>query len=126
MIGKAIINKLNARFHVQHVPYAGHPMAVLNQIAGLSCIIAMRLHAAIFGYLTGTPTVMISYHPKCLGWASQIGMPPELIIDSNDFEVDQLSTCIRDVISGKANTPTLLPVQAQNLAVRNWTWTRDF
>lgn len=118
-----IVQKIGRRFKVRHLPYSPDPIAVLREVAGLRAIIAMRLHAAIFGYMTQTPTVMLSYHPKCLGWAAEIGMPSELVLDSSVFDVNQLVSIVKDVITGSADKPALQIKEAERLAMKNWEWT---
>jgi polysaccharide pyruvyl transferase WcaK-like protein len=118
-----VANEIANYYRIRHIPYLANPISALKEIAKLRAIITMRLHAAIFGYMVQTPTIMLSYHPKCNAWAGEIGMPSELIFDSYDFDIDKLSNCIRNIISGNVNKPTLPITEAEKLAMKNWKWT---
>ncbi|MCL6582186.1 MAG: polysaccharide pyruvyl transferase family protein [bacterium] len=117
-----IAERLKSRFYVKHLFYNSDPIVVLKWIASLRCLIAMRLHAAVFGYMTQTPTIMLPYHVKCLAWASEIKMPLELILCRDSFEVDELIMRIREIIAGRASSPSLPLKVAETLAMRNWIW----
>jgi polysaccharide pyruvyl transferase WcaK-like protein len=107
---------------VRHVNYTSDPAEVLELVSRLRAIVAMRLHAAVFGYLTSTPTVMLSYHPKCIGWAEQIGLPRELTFDSNDFEPAALAAMIATAAGGRMPLAALPPAAAERSALKNWEW----
>lgn len=113
---------VNGRFKVIHKHYDSNPLNVLTVIKGLEVIVAMRLHAAIFGYLTMTPTALLSYHPKCLGWAEDVGIDKECIYDSVDFDPAQLAAFVKNAISGQVEMPLLPLEEAEKLAFNNWSW----
>ncbi|WP_448809160.1 polysaccharide pyruvyl transferase family protein [Agromyces bauzanensis] len=46
------------------VPYDGNPWQTVANIAGLRLFVSERLHGAVAGVATGTPTVMLSYASK--------------------------------------------------------------
>jgi polysaccharide pyruvyl transferase WcaK-like protein len=118
-----IAGQLGNRFKIRHVPYCPNPIKMLREIASLRIIVAMRLHAAVFGYLAQTPTIMLSYHPKCDGWASDIGLPQEYVFDSVEFDPEQLVQCISNTLS-KPEQGIKLPVaEAERMALKNWKMT---
>jgi polysaccharide pyruvyl transferase WcaK-like protein len=96
-----------ARISVRHVPYDSRPLEVLRTVAGLRAMIAMRLHAAVFGFLARTPTVILSYHPKCRGWAAQAGVPPSLVHDSVGFAAAELADAVTLAAQGRARPPSM-------------------
>lgn len=102
------------------VPYDPRPLEVLRTIAGLRAMLAMRLHAAVFGYLVETPTVMLAYHPKCQGWAEQVGISDPLIHDSVDFDPVQLAAAVELALRGRAPVATLPISAALERARRNF------
>ena len=51
------------------------PTAALEQFAGASLVLAMRLHGLILAALAGTPTVALSYDPQVAAAAEAIGCP---------------------------------------------------
>lgn len=111
-----------SNFKVRHINYESDPISTLEHISKLKVLVSMRLHGSIFGYITKTPTIMISYHPKCIGWANQIGMDENCVMDSNLFHVDDLVSNIHNLIANNTQTYHLNPLEAEELAMRNWTW----
>lgn len=120
-----IAKSLGTRFSIRHLKYSSDPVKVLRTISGLRAIVAMRLHAAVFAYLTHTPAIILSYHPKCIGWASEIGLSKELLFDSNNFNRDQLTRIILETMSGRVDRPTLNPSVAESLSLKNWEWVNE-
>lgn len=113
---------ISPKFKVRHVIYDSNPMQVLEQIAQLKVLVSMRLHGSVFGYIANTPTLVISYHPKCTGWAGQIGLDKHYVIDSNDIDPGELTVKINELLTIKKRTCSLDPVEAEKLALDNWTW----
>jgi polysaccharide pyruvyl transferase WcaK-like protein len=118
----AIAASVSSRFKILHTPYCSDPMKVLRRISRLRLLISMRLHANVFGYLAQTPTVMLSYHQKCLSWASEIGMPSAVIFDGYEFDTGELANRIQEILSGHSYTPSLPVVDAERRAMKNWIW----
>lgn len=96
---------------VRHVAYDPAPLAVLQTVAGLRAMVAMRLHAAVFGFLARTPTVILAYHPKCLGWAVEAGVAPSMVHDSAEFDPSAVVSAVTLALAGRAPAPAL-PVAA--------------
>lgn len=118
-------NRISPRFKVRHVGYNSNPMQVLEQISRLKALVSMRLHASVFGYIADTPTLIISYQPKCIGWAEQIGMDKGYLMDSNDIDPEELTAKISELVTINKRTYSLDPVTAEKLALDNWTWLYD-
>ncbi|HFF3743375.1 polysaccharide pyruvyl transferase family protein [Bacillus cereus] len=119
-IHKEIIQNLKVSIPIKHVPYHQDPLNALKKIANLKCLIGMRLHSSIFGYITNTPTIIFSYHPKCIGWAEQVKASKDFIINSQQFEEEELLTCINNIFNSGYKNPKLSIEQAEKLALRNW------
>jgi len=111
---------------VRLVQYSPDPMIFLNEIARLRGIVAMRLHAAVFAYLTKTPAIIVSYHPKCREWANEIGLSSSWILDSPGFSEELLSSRIESIFNGDYGFPSLLLNSAVELSMKNWDWVSDF
>lgn len=92
---------------IRHVRYDARPLEALRTIGRLRAIVAMRLHAAVFAYLARTPAVILSYHPKCSGWAGQAGVPASMVHDSVDFDPADLARAIETALGGRAPAPSL-------------------
>ena len=118
---REIAAALEHRFRIRHLPYLGDPARMLREIASLRAVLAMRLHAAVFGYLAATPTLVLSYHPKCAAWARDIGMAERYLFDSSEFDGALLSAALGELLEGSYLAPGLAPAEAEALALKNWT-----
>lgn len=119
-IHKEVIQKLKISIPIKYIPYHQNPLNALKKIEHLKCLIGMRLHSSIFGYITNTPTIIFSYHPKCVGWAEQIEASNDFVINSQQFEEEELITCINNIFNSDYKNPKLSIEQAEKLALRNW------
>jgi polysaccharide pyruvyl transferase WcaK-like protein len=82
----------------------------------------MRLHAGIFAFCVGTPTIMLSYHEKCSAWAELVGWPEPLLLDAARLDAEQLLAAIERVLGDAVPRPQLDPAAACAWAKSNWTW----
>jgi polysaccharide pyruvyl transferase WcaK-like protein len=57
----------------------GDPAAALEQFAGASLVLAMRLHGLILAALAGAPCAALSYDPKVAAAAAAIGCPLQVL-----------------------------------------------
>lgn len=115
-----MISQLKNNIPITRIPYNDNPASVLNLISTCKGLVGMRLHSCIFGYMTETPTVILSYHPKCIGWANQIQANPKFTIDSTNFEEEQLYDSLMNMLNNKFSPPILSFPSAQKLAMKNW------
>ncbi len=111
---------LDNRFKIRHVPYCPNPIVALREIASLRVVVAMRLHAAVFGYLAKTPTILLSYHPKCNRWSEDIGLNCKYVFDSVDFSPTQLINAITHLLERPEQMDLLSPHEAERMALKNW------
>jgi polysaccharide pyruvyl transferase WcaK-like protein len=58
--------------HVRFVNASTSERAIC-ELAACSMVIVSRLHAAILASISGTPTVLLEYQPKCMDFARSIG-----------------------------------------------------
>jgi len=119
-IHREVINQLHTNIPIRHVSYDKNPLNVLRTIASLKGLIGMRLHSAVFGYITNTPTIIFSYHPKCDGWAKQIQAHKDFIISSNSFTEESVWQALREIAVNQYQYPKLSIKDAQSLAMKNW------
>ena len=108
------------RIPVRRVSYSSDPFLFLQVIQSLRGLVAMRLHAGIYAYLTNTPFLLVSYHAKCRAWAREVGMPSERLLDGESFEIDRIRPSISDLLAGKHGTCSLDLSTAEENAMRNW------
>ena len=80
LVPAATLERLKKKYGLEPVSLVFQPAAVsfqemLNVIAGLDCLIGMRLHALIFAALAGVPMVGIAYDPKVRSFMRSLGQP---------------------------------------------------
>ncbi len=109
---------------VRHIPYDPDPISVLQRMYRFKLLVGMRLHAAVFAYLTGTPAFSLEYHSKCGGWSEQIGQRPEYRFSTATLDADQLKN---QAISGLQRSFLMpsLPV-SRAIALSKTNWSNDY
>jgi polysaccharide pyruvyl transferase WcaK-like protein len=93
---------------------------ILALIAGCRMVIAMRLHALIFGALSAVPPVAISYDPKVDGLMAHLGLLPAADLRQADGE--RLAQAIRETWHGRDSISRALTDRLphlRSLALRN-------
>jgi polysaccharide pyruvyl transferase WcaK-like protein len=118
---RAIARALGDDIEVVHEGYNPNPLVTFTRVAALDVIVGMRLHAAVFGFCTRTPTLIVGYHEKCFGWAEMIGAPRELVIDVRALDAEWLASALA-AATDRRLAPSLAPEQAAAAAISNWTW----
>ena len=103
------------------IPYNPNPYEAVMEISKLSMIVAMRLHAAVFAYLSNTPCISLNYHRKCENWCRDIQQSTDFAIDSRHVDKDSLSTAIATIHRGDYVPPSLPLADAEKMALSNWT-----
>lgn len=98
-----IKERLSKQIPVEVVRYSPNPSYFLEEVARCDAFVAMRLHAAIFAFLTKTPITSLSYHPKCEGFAQEIGLTSSRQVNANAFTPDELSLAIQNTLAEKEN-----------------------
>lgn len=119
-----LANLLHKDISVRHVPYSPNPLHALEEISSLHGIIAMRLHAGIFAYMTETPAYLLAYHEKCYEWSETVGWPSILIGDADQVNVLKMIEGIHLMLSKNCPPPSCPFVIAQQRAMSNWIWKR--
>jgi polysaccharide pyruvyl transferase WcaK-like protein len=102
------------------IHYAADPMRAVNQISRLRGILAMRLHAAVFAYLSGTPAIVLNYHPKCHNWCRDIGQSEDFSMDTVDIDGVKLETSLARILADDYIFPQLPISAAAEKAMSNW------
>ncbi len=102
------------------IPYNPNPYAAIHEISKLRGIIAMRLHAAIFAYLSQTPCVNLNYHPKCHNWCRDIGQHEHNTADSANIDNNAVQNALDEIWQGAYRAPSLSIQDACNRAQSNW------
>jgi len=121
-IHRDIEQEISKDVKVRHIPYLAEPLQTLKEIGSLRFLFAMRLHAAIFGFITNTPTVMITYHPKCRGWASQIGLSERYMVGSAAWDINHLNDLFLEISDGHYDFPRLTFPEAEKLSILNFSF----
>ncbi|MEP9356019.1 polysaccharide pyruvyl transferase family protein [Xanthobacter sp. KR7-65] len=116
---RALAERIASSVPIRHLPYDPNPAAVLKTIGRLRGMVAMRLHAAVFAYLARTPTVLLSYHPKCMGWARDARLPAAVVLDRPDPAPEALYAALEAALTGGGKPGLALP-SAIAAARQNW------
>jgi len=119
-IHKEVASLLSPRTMCSFVEYDSNPFRVLQRMATFKLAICMRLHAAIFSYLTGTPFISLNYHPKCEQWSKQVGLPKRYSFNSESFDPQVLTNEVCLGITDGFEPCDLSLNQAINLSMDNW------
>ncbi|GIQ70884.1 polysaccharide pyruvyl transferase CsaB [Xylanibacillus composti] len=88
-----VIERLSApaAARAEIAPPAPHPLTMLNQVAGCTVLIGMRLHALIYAASQRVPLAGISYDPKIDRFLAQIASTPIGTTDRIDLDAAILS-----------------------------------
>jgi len=109
---------------VVHVPYQGDPAEPLRLIGSARAVVAMRLHAAVYGFCAGTRVGMIAYHEKCHEWAGRAGIPAEWVGKSAALEPGWLAGLIGRLMDEEPS-PGLSREEGVATAMKNWEWLKE-
>lgn len=90
------------------IRYRGAPEQMLSAVQDCDFLIAMRLHAAIFAYLSSVPFGMICYHEKNRALVADIGLDDVLVWPSDGPTIGACDA----VIGSLGKTVWQLPVPA--------------
>jgi polysaccharide pyruvyl transferase WcaK-like protein len=108
---EAIAHGLGDEARVEILRYTPDPVHFLREVGRCHALLAMRLHAAVFGFLRQVPLVVLSYHPKCAGFADAIGSDPALVLDADVFDPAALARLVNEVLD-QPPRPLLLVEEA--------------
>jgi len=89
IICREVLKRVNDSSNIRIIDDVKTPQAVRRFLSECSFLVAFRMHAAIAGYATETPTVSIGYSAKFEGMAVDIMNSAEWFIDIRQFELDQ-------------------------------------
>lgn len=117
-VHQRLYDDLNALGSVEMYRYNGDPGAVWRRIARLNSILAMRLHAAVFGYCSERPVLIVPYEEKCTAWAEMVGQEPEFVVIAQELTGDHLAA-----LSSRGRPTAIRPVAEAMLRARtNFSW----
>ena len=119
-IHKEVATLLSTKTVFNFVEYDSNPFRVLQRMATFKVAICMRLHAAVFSYLTSTPFISLNYHSKCEQWGNQIGLSKRYGFDSENFDPKVLANEVCKGIADGFESCDLSLNQAINLSMDNW------
>jgi polysaccharide pyruvyl transferase WcaK-like protein len=114
-----LARRLSERVETECVRYCVDPFRTLSVIASMSGMLATRLHAAVFAFMTQTPTVIISYHDKCDAWVDMVRHPYNQYARVRDGTIDLTPSHIEMLMESPA-LPKLTPREAASLSMRNF------
>jgi polysaccharide pyruvyl transferase WcaK-like protein len=97
------------------------PIATARAIATCDAFVSTRLHGAIVAYMLGVPFLIVDYHPKCVDFADDIGLPWSRRITAQHCSAAAFAQGF-DAMLGEHDTPALAhelyAQQAQEIFLR--------
>lgn len=76
--------RLDPAIDVEVVPYSPDTRVLIRAISECTAVVAMRLHAGIFGFATGVPVLFSAYHQKSVDFAEIAGYPKRVLTNPDD------------------------------------------
>lgn len=120
-----LVEKLNGKVKVHIEPYDANPYRVIQKIAGYKAIAAMRLHGNVFGFMTNTPSISLSYHPKCAGWCEQIQLDASCQININESFAEPLTAALLQALETGETLTQVTPLSAIFHSLTNWSFDHE-
>ncbi|MEJ1097955.1 MULTISPECIES: polysaccharide pyruvyl transferase family protein [unclassified Pseudoxanthomonas] len=103
------------------VRYRGDPIATARAIGKCDAFVSTRLHGAIVAYMLGVPFMIVDYHPKCVDFADDVGLPWSRRITAQHHGVADFAQGFEAML-GEHDIPTLAhedyTQQAQEIFLR--------
>ncbi|RAS84340.1 hypothetical protein A3863_24375 [Priestia endophytica] len=78
--------------------YQSNPLSLMEELSECDRFIGMRLHSTIFAYANDIPQLILSYHPKCKGFANLVGYQPENVVDVFNMKGEEFTNKLRNLI----------------------------
>lgn len=86
-----------------NVPYFENPPIFKEVVKKLDCLIGMKLHSLMFGFMAGVPILGLSYHPKVSSFMKMIGAS-NFCISIQGLSSEVLTTLIQKAVSGEGQS----------------------
>lgn len=93
------------------VPYFPNPLVAFEHIRTSACMVATRLHAAIFAFTAGVPIVVLCYHPKVKEFARYVGLAEQYVIDEDRADPEQIITAVSSVLNDPDKALPRMPLE---------------
>jgi len=120
------ISRLMKNVPCSLVKYNANPFTVLTRMSSYKAIVSMRLHAAIFGFLSGTPVISLNYHEKCLGWCKQAGIPKSMYFSLKNIDSKNIYTLLSSGLQNGFQKNTLSISTAISNSTKNWSLANEY
>lgn len=100
------------------ISYSPNPLFAFEHIRKSTCVIATRLHAAIFAFAARVPFIVLCYHPKVREFARYIGLAAPFILDDDTVEPEQILTAVNSILDNpESSLPQMTLETAQRKAL---------
>jgi polysaccharide pyruvyl transferase WcaK-like protein len=104
--------------------YSDNPYRVLNKIAECQAFFAIRLHAAIFSFISAIPFALVEYHRKCEDFLNEIGHDDALRLKRNVSDPGKINDILCRLMEMSENNKHLnlknKIQEFQSLSLRNF------
>jgi len=95
---------------IKMIRYQPNPLSLMKELSECDRFIGMRLHSTIFAYANDIPQLILSYHPKCKGFANLVGYHSENVVDVFNMEGEKFTNKLRDLIQKPDHFKPSIPV----------------
>jgi len=116
-IASHLQNSLRKTVECEVVAHHPNPLLMLRRVGSCDAFVSMRLHGAVYAFTAERPFGILTYHPKCAGFAEMVRLPKELLLDSETFTPQDLHRLLACLMAEPAKPSALLPLaEAKGLA----------
>lgn len=75
---------------VQVHVYSGDTLSFTRSMRECDFLIAARYHSGVMAFLMGIPFISLSYHKKCLDFATMVGIPAGYVLKHESFRPEEV------------------------------------
>jgi polysaccharide pyruvyl transferase WcaK-like protein len=79
-------------------PYDDDPVEFVEATGAADYFLGMKYHSLVFAFLHGTPTVAVSYHPKCRWFHEYVGFEQVSVLDKETMVEDGVGDRLRSLV----------------------------
>jgi polysaccharide pyruvyl transferase WcaK-like protein len=115
-LGEKLMARLKGICEVTLIPYCPEPAEMMRRLSGLRCIVAERLHAAIYAYALEIPFAVIADHLKCEAFTMDVGLPESCVLRKDTPVENILRTLEWLLCANPGYRPTLAVEDACEMA----------
>jgi len=91
--------------------YEDNPIEFIAATGATDYFLGMKYHSLVFAYLNVTPTLAVSYHPKCRWFHEYVGHDQGTVLDKETVADDGVGGRLRGMIENPTQFTSEMPVE---------------